>query len=555
MGGFKDAYQDVQPVTLRLAEGNVISSLYCSSAEGIEAHVSTLVEAFLVEVYRCRVCQFTSSQNAKISHHVLERHDPVSPCPHLPCLEKEDEESLAVGMRVHDEEEVDHNSSPYDLETDLHSCSKSSDDQMDMERMSFLLPMYGMFQNISPRSCDIGLGSNSDGNLHVAQTCEVSTLFEEDRHDEDSEEEPVFQLEDANTGLAVPLNSGMDTEIQDEEMAQSAHLMTLGLCRISSTKCQPQSATLAKSLSHPEGEQDAGHANMDAEMQKPSEEDGGLACILCQIVVSSRSMIEVHLKCHSGDQGFRCPRCGWESEDWVDMEQHWRGHGKIKGSKRHKCSVCPRTFRRVDSRDAHEERHNQRHHCRSVSGGLVQCSLCLEWCLSGKEWVIHQQCHFQGGFKCLHCDFKEKSWNKTLKHIHTQHKQLDTSQKKQVAHSRENQQLNTSTRHPECLRRMKPESWSQVRKNRVKNRVVAREKGNERGKDRVGHLKSDTTVGLTVSRQKEFCCNLCDKKFSTKMTMRRHMGIHQGDKPFKCPHCHYCARLKASLIQHLRVHR
>ncbi|KAF4117377.1 zinc finger protein 600 [Onychostoma macrolepis] len=554
MGGFKDTYQDVQPVTLRLAEENVTSSLYCSSAEGIEAHLSTLVEAFLVEVYRCRVCQFISSQKAKISHHVLERHDPVSPCPHLPCLEKEDEESLGVGMRVDDEEEVDHNSSPYDLESDLHSGSKSSDDQMDMERMSFLLPMYGMFQNISPRSCDIGLGSNSDGNLHVAQTCEVSTLFEEDRHDEDSEEEPVFQLEDANTDLAVPLNSGMDTEIQDEEMAQSAHLMTLGLCRISSTKCQPQSATSAKSLSHPEGEQDAGHANMDAEMQKPSEEDGGLACILCQTLVSSRSMLEVHLKCHSGEQGFRCPRCGWESEDWDDMEQHWRGHGKRKGSKRHKCSICPRTFRRADSRDAHEERHNQRHPCRSESGGLVQCSLCLEWCLSGKEWEIHQQCHFQGGFKCLHCDFKEKSWNKTLKHIHTQHKQLDTSQKKQVAHSRENQQLNTSTRYPECLRKMKPESWSQVRKNRVKNRVVARKKSNERGKDRVGHVKCDASVGLTVSRRKEFCCNLCDKKFSTKMTMRRHMGIHEGDKPFKCPHCHYCARLKASLIQHLRVH-
>lgn len=36
--------------------------------------------------------------------------------------------------------------------------------------------------------------------------------------------------------------------------------------------------------------------------------------------------------------------------------------------------------------------------------------------------------------------------------------------------------------------------------------------------------------------------------------MRRHMGIHQGDKPFECPHCNYCTRLKASLEQHLRVH-
>lgn len=72
---------------------------------------------------------------------------------------------------------------------------------------------------------------------------------------------------------------------------------------------------------------------------------------------------------------------------------------------------------------------------------------------------------------------------------------------------RENQQLNTSTRYPECVRRMKHESWSQVRKNRV----VARKKSNERGKDRVGQVKCDASVGLTVSRRKEFCCILCDK--------------------------------------------
>lgn len=48
-----------------------------------------------------------------------------------------------------------------------------------------------------------------------------------------------------------------------------------------------------------------------------------------------------------------------------------------------------------------------------------------------------------------------------------------------------------------------------------------------------------------------FCVH---RKFSSKLTMRRHMGIHQGEKPFECPHCHYCTRLKASLTQHLRVH-
>lgn len=44
------------------------------------------------------------------------------------------------------------------------------------------------------------------------------------------------------------------------------------------------------------------------------------------------------------------------------------------------------------------------------------------------------------------------------------------------------------------------------------------------------------------------------RKFSSKLTLRRHMGVHGGAKPFSCPHCCYSSRLKASLLQHLRTH-
>ncbi|XP_062849068.1 zinc finger protein ZFP2 [Trichomycterus rosablanca] len=530
MDGIKDAYQVIEPVTLRLEEESVTSYLYCNSLNGTEAHLSSLVESFLVEVFRCRVCQFTSVQKARICSHVSESHSSPSPSPRLSCLEKEDEESLTA---ADEEAELDQNGSPYNLD----SGSKNGEDHMDMERMSFLLPVYGMLQNISPPPCDIGLSSNSDGNLHVAQTCEVSTLFEEDRH---SEEESVFHLENARDGLHRPLSSKMSCA-EEEETAQSAHLMTLGLCRISSAKCPPP--TLPTGAPDPPETvlEDKQPLLTTSEMQKQSEEELGLSCVFCQAVLRSHSLLEVHLKCHDGEQGFKCPRCGWATSEWADMECHWRSHGKKRSSKPHECGVCSRAFRRADSRDAHEKRHKR---VELKAARLAQCSLCLEWCRSEREWEIHQRCHFQGGFKCLYCNVREKTWKKLHKHISNQHAQYKGDPDHQTSYNE----------YSTCLGGVQPEPWGQVRKVNVKHKLVGRKKSGEDKRHRLRRTENEMSGGLKVPNRKDFCCLLCDKKFSTKLTMRRHMGIHQGEKPFECPHCHYCTRLKASLIQHLRVH-
>uniref|UniRef100_A0A3B1KCV8 Si:dkey-154p10.3 n=1 Tax=Astyanax mexicanus TaxID=7994 RepID=A0A3B1KCV8_ASTMX len=169
------------------------------------------------------------------------------------------------------------------------------------------------------------------------------------------------------------------------------------------------------------------------------------------------------------------------------MERHWKGHGSKRSSRPHKCALCPKAFRRVDSRDAHEKRHNRRHRMRPKCSPVAQCPLCLEWCQSEREWEIHQRCHSQGGFKCFYCDVT----GKTLCHIKV-----------------------TLIRYNTLVKVCAPGYCADV----------------------------------------EFFKTSCYSKFSSKLTMRRHMGIHQGDKPFECPHCHYSTRLKASLIQHLRVH-
>lgn len=140
-------YRDISPVTLQVV-GGAESSLYCEQAEGVAGHVeggANLVESFLVEVYRCKLCQFTCGLKTAIGSHLQLRHRP----PELTCLGGTEEEA---GLRQ--------GASPYRL--DLSGESKQSDEDED-----FLL--YNMLGSMTPPTCDI-----TEGGLQVAHTCQHS---------------------------------------------------------------------------------------------------------------------------------------------------------------------------------------------------------------------------------------------------------------------------------------------------------------------------------------------------------------------------------------------
>lgn len=216
----------------------------------------------------------------------------------------------------------------------------------------------------------------------------------------------------ASTDLPNALSCRLDSDVDDEEMAQSAHLMTLGLCRISSNRIHQQpSVSDSKPSSGTQGPGDFLNDKQTGlsvpETLQQIEEDGSISCILCQVVVSNRSLLDVHLKCHNGPHEFRCPQCGVETQEWVDMERHWRGHSKRRGAKSHKCTACHKVFQCEDARRAHEQKHKRRKRARTQPHSvLLQCTSCQEWCQSMSEFELHKHCHCTGGgFKCPLCDF------------------------------------------------------------------------------------------------------------------------------------------------------
>lgn len=51
-----------------------------------------------------------------------------------------------------------------------------------------------------------------------------------------------------------------------------------------------------------------------------------------------------------------------------------------------------------------------------------------------------------------------------------------------------------------------------------------------------------------------FECNVCSKKFTRKAHLKRHLRIHDPEKPFKCPQCQYRGCEKSDIVKHLLVH-
>lgn len=143
----KQRYRDISPVTLQVVGGSVSSSLHCGEVEGLSGG---LVESFLVELYRCKVCQFTCGLRTSISSHLLLRHRP-------PTLNYLAGAGGGGGAEAGEEAGLD--------QLDLTGESKQSD-----EDEEFLL--YNMLDNMSPPTCDI----STEGGLQVAHTCEVTHL-------------------------------------------------------------------------------------------------------------------------------------------------------------------------------------------------------------------------------------------------------------------------------------------------------------------------------------------------------------------------------------------
>ncbi|XP_028909834.1 zinc finger protein 606-like isoform X1 [Ornithorhynchus anatinus] len=544
MNELKGKSQYIPPVTLHLREEITTSKLYSSAAEGFEAQIASLVEMFLVEVYRCKLCQFTSSIKKKIRTHMANIHerDGIHPSSEI-STDPEENDSFGVG-----DDEVG---------------QENKENEETLEKMSFLLPMYRMLRNMSPKCCAVNLES-PPGSPPGPPACQADPLFEEDAG--------KFQLVESCPVASdpSPFSEGLadSAESKEDEEAQSEHLMSLGLCRISRVKSQASGVGLkGPGLG---SRQEAGKG------LKPSRADGSASaqplkdiypfkggeerrllhlCSSCDCEFKSKAALKIHVKCHNRDRGFNCVHCNCYVTEWNLMEKHLQTHKQIKGS--YRCPACEKVFVTQSARRMHKD-------CHGRKPDLFQCTKCS--CFYETEHLrnLHMSCHYDDVFKCPHCEFTDKEWTRVHKHLNTHdpnaklHSCTDgemkffrmTEQKEPMSKPKDGRPFLCSL----CGQAFKGRRQLSRHHKRAHQKPSVKERKKRRKAEGGLIFSAPEATARSRTNAEEYVCNICNRKCSSKLALQRHMGIHAGVKPFHCHHCDYKTRLKASLIQHMRVH-
>lgn len=204
-------------------------------------------------------------------------------------------------------------------------------------------------------------------NINSFCRLQVSTLFEEEE-----EESSIFPLKGGSVNLSCP----MDPPATQEELAQSAHLMSLGLCRISATKPPPPPPTASSCpLQHPSPPEDFSRPPQPDSLKQtngrhtPPSSRRRLPCLLCPLMLTSRRLLDVHVRSHCASGGFSCVCCSWTADSWEELEPHWRSHSRRRRRVEHKQEEkkkvaaaarpfsCRRTFRNAASQNTHQQTH------------------------------------------------------------------------------------------------------------------------------------------------------------------------------------------------------
>jgi len=262
--------------------------------------------------------------------------------------------------------------------------------------------------------------------------------------------------------------------------------------------------------------------------KSPGEEGKGYTCPICGRTLSRSNKNEVqrHMVTHTGERRFQCDECGSKFLRIQELTRHKKIH---TGECRYRCNICKAGFKASIALRAHKSSiHNDQTMLDSESD----------------VWP----------FSCNQCDSrfqKATAFGKHMKLLHGVGNPFICEKCGMGMSTNDNLKRHALTAHTD----MKPFNCEECgkmygQKSQLVRHQLEHAKAN-------GSLTEEQEKMLREQNEKQIC-NLCGKELSCKVTLQRHMRIHDanGRKSHTCEECGKAYNDKRNLSDHIDiVHR
>ncbi|XP_068135937.1 zinc finger protein ZFP2-like isoform X2 [Hyperolius riggenbachi] len=237
--------------------------------------------------------------------------------------------------------------------------------------------------------------------------------------------------------------------------------------------------------------------------------DSLFPCKMCKKSFPSRYRLRIHARTHAAEKPFMCPDCGKGFSRGDYLKSHRRLHTEENP---YKCTECDGRFPdKLALRQHRQTQHNQLdRRLKEVKLMLKQDPSCLMPILSSKTEHV--------------CEVCNKSFSKAynLK----VHQRIHSGEKPYQC--------------PKC-----GQGFSQKIRMRI-HQTTHEEWAHEAGRFR--------RAKPSVPPQKIHKCHLCEKSFNKSYSLKVHLRVHSGEKPYECEECHKAFSKNNLLTVHKRIH-